>query len=89
MDTGRWLARAQSLLARQSQPLSSPADIDDELVNVARRMKDDPGLVGSHWRVYRVVPTEVEFLQGSPDRRHIRLKYVRTGDGWQRGLLWP
>jgi pyridoxamine 5'-phosphate oxidase len=32
---------------------------------------------------------EVEFWQGDPERRHVRLQYQRTGDGWTRQLLWP
>ena len=34
---------------------------------------------------------EVEFWQGDPDRRHVRLRYRRagSGSGWVRQLLWP
>lgn len=82
-------ARAQSLLGRQSEPLTSPAQIDLELAEVLQRVRDEPALVAPNWRVYRVVPEQVEFMQASPDRRHTRLQYRRLATGWEHGLLWP
>ncbi|WP_078308511.1 MULTISPECIES: pyridoxine 5'-phosphate oxidase C-terminal domain-containing protein [unclassified Mycobacterium] len=29
------------------------------------------------------------FWQGSPDRKHLRIGYQRTDDGWERTQLWP
>jgi pyridoxamine 5'-phosphate oxidase len=82
-------ARAQSLLARQSQPLASVDNIDVVLAEARHRIEQDPTLVAPSWRVYRLVASEAEFLQGSPDRRHLRLKYVHHDGGWSKGLLWP
>ena len=82
-------ARAQSLLARQSEPLGSSADIDMVLADAIRRVEQDPSMVAPHWRVYRLVAEEAEFWQGAPDRRHIRLKYVHRDGGWTKSLLWP
>ncbi|OJJ87615.1 pyridoxine/pyridoxamine 5'-phosphate oxidase [Aspergillus glaucus CBS 516.65] len=43
------------------------------------------------WKVYAVDPVAVEFWQGSSDRLHQRLQYVRKADcaGWVKELLWP
>jgi pyridoxamine 5'-phosphate oxidase len=41
------------------------------------------------WTLYTVRADEVEFFQGDPGRRHVRLRYVRDGTAWRRGLLWP
>ena len=82
-------ARAQSLLGRQSEPLTSPTQIEVEVADVLTRLRDEPALVAPNWRVYRLVPEQVEFMQGSPDRRHTRLQYQRTQGGWESGLLWP
>ncbi|OAA65527.1 Pyridoxine 5'-phosphate oxidase, dimerization [Niveomyces insectorum RCEF 264] len=38
----------------------------------------DPGYALPSWVVYAVDATEVEFWQGSPDRNHQRLRYVRV-----------
>jgi len=35
------------------------------------------------WTVWRVVPTRVEFWQGSEDRHHIRVAFMRSGDAWR------
>lgn len=34
------------------------------------------------WTLWRVQPTRVEFWQGSPDRRHIRIVYERNDTSW-------
>ena len=36
------------------------------------------------WVLWRLVPERIEFWQGSPDRRHVRIVYARSGDGWTR-----
>lgn len=42
-----------------------------------------------HWGGYRIVPHEVEFWQGRPNRLHDRIRYLRTDDGWTRRRLAP
>lgn len=36
------------------------------------------------WALWRLVPERIEFWQGSPDRRHVRIVFTRDGDGWTR-----
>ncbi|MCP2167818.1 pyridoxine/pyridoxamine 5'-phosphate oxidase [Goodfellowiella coeruleoviolacea] len=83
-------SRAGALLARQSQPMADPADLDRALAQAHQRIADDPGVVAPEWTRYRVVPDEVEFWQGDKQRRHTRLRYLRTGEHtWDKELLWP
>jgi pyridoxamine 5'-phosphate oxidase len=42
-----------------------------------------------HWGGYRIVPHEIEFWQGRPNRLHDRFRYLRTEDGWTRNRLSP
>ncbi len=43
-----------------------------------------------HWGGFRLVPDEVEFWQGRPDRLHDRIAYTRTSEpGWRRARLSP
>jgi len=40
------------------------------------------------WTLYTLRADEVEFWQADPDRRHLRLRYLRPTDGeWTKGLL--
>ncbi|WP_223830426.1 pyridoxine/pyridoxamine 5'-phosphate oxidase [Nocardiopsis quinghaiensis] len=84
-------SRVAGLHGRQSEPLSDPADIDRTADESRERLERDPGLVPEDWGLYLVRPTEVEFWQADPDRRHTRLRYAREGTDapWERGLLWP
>lgn len=34
------------------------------------------------WVLWRIVPSRIEFWQGSRDRRHTRVVYAPHGDGW-------
>jgi pyridoxamine 5'-phosphate oxidase len=82
-------SRAMALTLRQSQQLCDAAELDAELEKAHRRLDDDPGLVPDEWISYAVRPSEIEFWEGSPDRRHRRLSYQRVGGHWDRIQLWP
>lgn len=82
-------SRAMALTLRQSQPLLDVAELDTEIDKAYHRLAEEPGLVPAEWVSYAVHPNEVEFWQGSPDRRHRRLAYHRVDGGWDRAQLWP
>ncbi|MEU9804902.1 pyridoxal 5'-phosphate synthase [Mycobacterium sp. NPDC050853] len=82
-------SRAMALTLRQSQPLADAAEIDAEIEKAHRKLADDPDLVPDEWVSYAVQPTQIEFWQGSPDRKHLRLSYQRVDDDWERIQLWP
>lgn len=49
----------------------------------ARSAAAQEGVNPDDWTLWRVVPTRVEFWQGSPDRRHVRVVFVRDAHGWR------
>jgi pyridoxamine 5'-phosphate oxidase len=53
------------------------------------RLEAEPDLVAPGWTLHSVRPESVEFWQGDKERRHTRLVYVRSGEGWVKQLLWP
>ena len=42
-----------------------------------------------NWSGWRLEPGEVEFWLNGADRLHERLLYRKTGDGWERSILYP
>ncbi|WP_042537556.1 MULTISPECIES: pyridoxamine 5'-phosphate oxidase family protein [Microbacterium] len=39
------------------------------------------------WVLWRIIPTRVEFWQGSRDRRHTRVVFDAVDDGWSRSIM--
>lgn len=83
--------RVAGLHGRQSQPLDSLETVHATAEESRARLEADPGLAPDDWGLYRLAPTEIEFWQADPDRRHTRLRYRRADSSapWERGLLWP
>ena len=82
-------SRAESLHGKQSFRLDDRTELDAAFEEGVRQVGEEPELVPEHWAVYQLVPAEVEFWQGRPDRRHVRLRYRRGREDWTRELLWP
>ncbi len=83
-------SRRSAWASRQSAPAPDRAALEDAMAEVARRYPDDDAIpLPDHWGGYRVVPDEVEFWQGRPDRMHDRVRYRRGPDGWVRERLQP
>ncbi|MFF7360525.1 pyridoxal 5'-phosphate synthase [Streptomyces sp. NPDC008125] len=82
-------ARAESLLGRQSQPLADLAERDARVEASLQRIESEPDLVAPGWTLYSVRPESVEFWQGDKERRHTRLAYLSSPDGWTKQMLWP
>ncbi|MGC5330760.1 pyridoxine/pyridoxamine 5'-phosphate oxidase [Micromonospora sp. DT62] len=82
-------SRVASLAGRQSDVLTDRAELDRELARIRERLAADPDLVARTHTVYAVAPHSVEFWQADAQRRHVRLRYRRTGAGWEREQLWP
>ena len=82
-------ARAEALLARQSQVVGAPGAPDAALREAQERVAADPGLVAPAWTLYRLRAEEVEFWQGAASRHHTRLRYRRADHGWEQEQLWP
>lgn len=83
------VSRAMALTLRQSQPLHDVAELDTEIHKAHVKLANDPDFVPVGWVSYAVRPNEIEFWQGSRDRRHWRTSYHRTGDQWEHARMWP
>ncbi|GAA0443150.1 pyridoxal 5'-phosphate synthase [Streptomyces olivaceiscleroticus] len=82
-------ALAAALVGRQSEVLDSYAELERAAAEAWERARREPDAAVPSWTAYVLRPEEVEFFQGDDRRRHVRLCYRRSADGWQRVLLWP
>ncbi|GAA1432282.1 pyridoxal 5'-phosphate synthase [Streptomyces thermospinosisporus] len=82
-------ALAAALTGRQSGVLGSLEELARASEAAWERAEREPDAPVESWTLYRLRPDEVEFFQGDERRRHVRLRYRRTGEGWSRELLWP
>ncbi|MEU7378645.1 MULTISPECIES: pyridoxal 5'-phosphate synthase [unclassified Streptomyces] len=82
-------ALAAALTGRQSEVLDSLDELARASESAWERAAGAPDTEVPSWTLYRLRPTEAEFFQGDARRRHVRLRYRRTPDGWARELLWP
>jgi pyridoxamine 5'-phosphate oxidase len=76
--------------SHQSERLTDRAALEARLRAVTAQYEGVEVPLPPYWGGFRIVPSEVEFWQGRPDRLHDRLLYSRTPDGaWQRARLSP
>ncbi|MGW8783041.1 pyridoxine/pyridoxamine 5'-phosphate oxidase [Streptomyces sp. NPDC055796] len=84
-------ALAAALTGRQSEVLGSVDELRRASEAAWERAGTEPDAPAPTWTRYVLDPTEVEFFQGDPARRHVRLRYRRSPEAttWTRELLWP
>ncbi|MEU9982309.1 pyridoxal 5'-phosphate synthase [Streptomyces sp. NPDC050856] len=87
-------ALASALVGRQSEVLDSPESLARASEAAWERATAEPDAHAETWTLYVLDPYEAEFFQGDERRRHVRLRYRRTGGStgggeWERELLWP
>ncbi|MET7885728.1 pyridoxal 5'-phosphate synthase [Streptomyces avermitilis] len=82
-------ALAAALAGRQSEVLGSVEELARASEAAWDRARREPNAPAPTWTLYRLRPEEAEFFQGDARRRHLRLTYRRTEEGWLKELLWP
>ncbi len=74
----------------QSALLEDRKLLMERVEELVKHFKTTPMSWPTHWGGYRVVPDEVEFWQGRPNRLHDRILYTpHPESGWQRVRLSP
>ncbi len=76
-------------VSNQSQVIPHREALETRLGELEQQYKDKEIPRPPHWGGFRVVPTEIEFWQGRPNRLHDRLRYSQQEKNWLRERLSP
>ena len=73
----------------QSRPLDNRSTFEQRYDQAKQRFEGGDVPRPPHWGGYRVAPQSIEFWTDRPHRLHERRLFVRDGEGWTEGLLYP
>lgn len=75
--------------SEQSRPLDSRATFEARFAEMQARFDGQDVPRPPRWSGWRVTPERIEFWQDREHRLHERNLYVRDGESWTKGLLYP
>ena len=73
----------------QSRPLDARATFEARYEEVRRRFEGGEVPRPPRWSGWRVKPERIEFWSDRAHRLHERRLFIRAGEGWSEGLLYP
>ena len=73
----------------QSRPLDTRAHFEKRYEEAKLEFEGRDVPRPPRWTGFRVGPERIEFWTDRPHRLHERRLFVRAGDGWTEGLLYP
>ncbi|HEY9092448.1 pyridoxamine 5'-phosphate oxidase [Parasphingorhabdus sp.] len=73
----------------QSRPLDSRATFENRFADMQARFDGQDVPRPPHWSGYLLTPKRFEFWQDRAHRLHERRIFVRDGEGWCEGMLYP
>jgi pyridoxamine 5'-phosphate oxidase len=83
------LSQISAWASRQSRTMEGYFELEAEVAKAALRFGVDKVPRPPFWSGFRVLPERIEFWTGKPFRRHQRILYTRTSNGWQTQCLFP
>jgi pyridoxamine 5'-phosphate oxidase len=83
------LSQISAWASKQSQPMRGYFELETEVAKSALHFGLGKIPRPPFWSGFRVVPERIEFWLQKPFRRHQRILYERTVEGWQKRWLYP
>jgi pyridoxamine 5'-phosphate oxidase len=83
------LSQISAWASKQSHPMKGYFELETEVAKAALRFGVGKISRPPFWSGFRVFPEQIEFWTQKPFRRHERILYTRTNDGWQTQWLYP
>ncbi len=80
-----------AIASKQSSVINAYQDLRDQVTAVEKTYQGIDSIPRpDYWGGYRVIPSEIEFWQGRPNRLHDRLRYKKDTNGdWKVERLSP
>lgn len=82
-------SRIGSWASDQSRPLESRDMFERRYAEEQARFAGQDVPRPPRWSGFRIIPTRIEFWSDRAHRLHERRLFVRDGDRWREGLLYP
>ena len=82
-------SRIGAWASSQSSVIQSRAELEEQLLSYTEKYADNEPPKPPHWGGYGIVPYQIEFWQGRPNRLHDRILYTRESYGWSITRLQP
>lgn len=83
------LSQISAWASRQSKQMRGYFEFEAEVAKAALRFGFGEIPRPAFWSGFRVEPERIEFWKQKPFRRHQRVLYSRSRDGWRREWLYP
>jgi pyridoxamine 5'-phosphate oxidase len=83
------LSQISAWASKQSQPMEGYFELEAAVAKTTLRFTVGEIPRPPFWSGFRVWPERIEFWTGKLFRRHHRIRYTRTNDGWKREWLYP
>jgi pyridoxamine 5'-phosphate oxidase len=83
------LSQISAWASKQSEPMRGYFELEAQVAKKTLYFGTGRVPRPPFWSGYRVRPNRIEFWKQKPFRRHERVVYHRSSDGWRREWLYP